>query len=1023
MNRIELKSGTKMDVNGVTYEIVNYINRGGSALVYEVISVDSNRSKKTVLKEFYPQNSHRKEDGSEVVPDSGIAKKDFEAWKERFISEGVKSGNAGNITYQVLHIEHVDSEKAIMVMAMTSEDMKPLTELLEEWEEHAPESDDDYSETGRVRYALKIVSSLLSGLSAIHNKANLLHGDITPGNLFWAGQNIETGLHCETFFLDFGCAQCFDIDKNVVIPDEDHDFGATSGYGAPEKYLSEFPMILRPSYDLYAVTALLAVLCFGKKICLHGSWQPVNLYQFKNREIKNQLKNYSLNTGTKKELERILCKGLSRYPENRYQSAMEMQEEIEILLKLMWPKKFQLACKARDAISGFVGREKELSQLETLFTKGVHCIFITGNAGIGKTEFALWSAFKFKEKYTTYQVTYGQDLRETILRIPVYGMEDTKFADNEALYYAKLECLREYSSSNILMIDNFDYDSEEQAQIFSSQEYLDLMRIDMRIIFTSRTYPGVSENVIVLDEMKEAELLDVVRYYYKTPCNDEILMKLIREVAFHTLTVEIMAKTMENSWGTVTPEILMAKFREKEIHETICEHLSVLFDLSRLNRQAKEIMSQAVFFPQGGIRADIYLNMNPEDAMFARLIEQSGWLKKDSNNQLLIHPLIREVCTRELNLEESGRKFVQRYVENYVSWEHEKKVEQQYEAVEIISNGVNYLESTLQDLCIAAKWNYDLGRFKEAARYEELALEKAKAVNSNDLKTIIEIEEFLSTCYLKLLDYEKAKKVSEEMIEQARNVYEEESIEYAKYMHQLANIYHAEGFYQTAEKLYMHIARVYDEKEMDLSHKLALWINMAKLYSLTGEHLKGKETCEKVINALSAVDENNWNEAAVIYLTYSVALMEEEQYETALQYAKKAVEIYLYWCGKNHPRLAKAYLNIGCILQRQHKYAEAEESIRQSVQIREKVYGTKNGYVMESYYILAGLYNEMNEYEKALPYLVKAFTICRKYQHILEENVFRSLAFTYKAANRKDEDFDAWLIPQMLKILKDWDNE
>ncbi len=351
MNRRELKAGTKIDVNGVTYEIINYLNRGGSALVYEVISTDSNRSKKTVLKEFYPQNSHREEDGNEVIPDSGIAKKDFEAWKERFISEGVKSGNAGNITYQVLHIEHVDSEKAVMVMAMTSEDMKPLTELLEDWEEQAPESDDDYNETGRVCYALKIISSLLSGLSAIHNKANLLHGDITPGNLFWAGQNIETGLHCETFFLDFGCAQCFDIYKNVVIPDEDHDFGVTSGYGAPEKYMSEFPMILRPSYDLYAVTALLAVLCFGKQICLHDSWQPVNLYQFKNAEIKNQLKNFSLNIVSKKELERILCKGLSRYPENRYQSAVELQEDIEVLLKLMWPKKFQLACKARDAMS------------------------------------------------------------------------------------------------------------------------------------------------------------------------------------------------------------------------------------------------------------------------------------------------------------------------------------------------------------------------------------------------------------------------------------------------------------------------------------------------------------------------------------------------------------------------------------------------------------------------------------------------------------------------------------------------
>ena len=998
--RIPLEPGTIVKVNGICYRIEKKINEGGNSFIYEAVCKEAANARRTVIKEFLPVGAHR--ENGRIVPDDGIDADEFTHLRARIETEGRLSGEAGNQTYHVLHMEHADLEHGYMVMAMKSEDMQPLSAVLDSWEDERQvlkPAELAYTASGRVRYALRIVSSILEGLSSIHEKANMLHGDISPGNIFWAGQDLRSELHGEAFFIDFGSAVPFRDQRMVAIENEKYLTGFTEGYGAPERENRQFPMILTASTDLYSVAVLLAVLCLGRKICKADTWLPLDIQEFRHRRLKEEIKRLSLEPGIKEELLELLLKGIEREPQKRFQSALEMQEAVVHLLRRTDPKEHQLTCRPMDPVACFTGREAELNQLEQLLREGYHIIFISGDGGLGKTELALKLAQKLSNDYLFFQITFHGDLEETVASLPIepdLALTSGRMEKGQ-IYQQKMACLRSYSSSSVLLIDNFDFPVEEETDIFYSQAYHDLMHLDMRVIFTTRRRPTKAEACVQLGEMSEEELLKIMRAYYQAPCEEQVLRELIREAYCHTLMVELMAKTMEESWGELEPDDLLGLFQnhteDKEPADSpedmqpetqIYQRLRELFHIAVLEDGAKYIMAQTILFPINGISAKIYLKCHPEDRKWRiRQLEQGGWIRKTSNNLLSIHPFVRNVCVHELkDIQGPCIEFMNAYLAQWLLLSEKEQMNNRIQSAEIVSNAADYLPDARGEYAKSAgELNYQIGRYRTSLKYQLAFWEILKQSPQPDSVELFSVMDKIAVCHHQLADYNQAISYEKDAIAKGEKMFGEESMELVSFYGNLGNMYKEKGDYFEAGKYYDMVKSISERYLPKDDFRMGwLYTNLAKVSEKTGRYQEAWEYCKLALAIYEINPQDYALDMASVYTTMGILSEYSKQFREASGYYDLAISIYEKALGKFHPTTACSYNDKGIVLTYLKQFDQALEYLDIARGIKEEIYGTKHPITANTYHSISMVYVQKYQFDQALMWCEKA--------QVIRENCF-----------------------------------
>jgi serine/threonine protein kinase len=170
-----------------------------------------------------------------------------------------------------------------------------------------------------IGHALLIISKICSGLDYAHRKKdlsgrdlNLVHRDISP-------QNILVSYEGEVKLVDFGIAKAASQSSETRA-------GILKGklsYMAPEQAWGR-PVDRRA--DIFAIGIVLYEVLTGHKL-FKGDNDFNTLERV--REAKVEPTPTSLNQGIDPELESIILKALAKEPDDRYQSASEMQTSLE----------------------------------------------------------------------------------------------------------------------------------------------------------------------------------------------------------------------------------------------------------------------------------------------------------------------------------------------------------------------------------------------------------------------------------------------------------------------------------------------------------------------------------------------------------------------------------------------------------------------------------------------------------------------------------------------------------------------
>lgn len=305
----------------------------------------------------------------------------------------------------------------------------------------------------------------------------------------------------------------------------------------------------------------------------------------------------------------------------------------------------------------FCGREKELEELHTILETEKN-IFISGFAGIGKSEFAKAYAQKYKKSYSRiYYFTYNDSLENMIASID--HSDDVDGEDKYIRFQKHNSFLNGLDENTLLIVDNFNISSADDKFLNSFLNYR------CRIIFTTRS--SFDEGyTYTLDVISDTEILvELFRKYFSyTDENIETVKNIIEAVHHHTLSVEMSAKLLEK--GIHSPEEILEHLKEnsaepessdkikitkdgQNIKETYYSHIRTLFSLYLLNENYQNVMRCMVFIPHTGIRIRALAEyMKLPDANDINDLIELGFISITMFDMITLHPMIRDIAILDL---------------------------------------------------------------------------------------------------------------------------------------------------------------------------------------------------------------------------------------------------------------------------------------------------------------------------------------------------------------------------------------
>lgn len=285
-------------------------------------------------------------------------------------------------------------------------------------------------------------------------------------------------------------------------------------------------------------------------------------------------------------------------------------------------------------------------------------LILHGLGGIGKTETAIQIGLRIHKKAPAFLVNWRKSTAQTLAELfdkPELPM------DLYALAERTLQILQDEFAGSVLILDNFfreDKSLEELQNEPAFQQLRDLSP-DIRLLLTTR-YRGNQEWYV--EPPSEDDLLKLMQRYLKNhEEKEDVLRALIDRVERHTLTVKLIAQTLEAEEGRLSGQQLLELLDTKELaqaqmspvgddkdrshyHARIYGHLQKLFNHSGLNESQRQMMAIACLLPDGGMDLPLLRSALPESLDQARQqLQHRGWL--DRRGALLtIHPLVAQVC-------------------------------------------------------------------------------------------------------------------------------------------------------------------------------------------------------------------------------------------------------------------------------------------------------------------------------------------------------------------------------------------
>jgi len=681
-------------------------------------------------------------------------------------------------------------------------------------------------------------------------------------------------------------------------------------------------------------------------------------------------------------------------------------------------------------------RKEEVTAISQALTADNKAVFISGVGGIGKSSVAIDVANKAKEYFKdSYWITYQpssekdiENMENTILKAAFADYtfqpdgQQFKGISEEKLHRKLIETelaerfqlLGQNYQDSLIVIDNFDDPTKTINELQKENSYSTLLNLGIKLLFTTRSPVGYE-----IKALDEQYLMQLMRRYCteEETVSDEQLKDFIRITDGHTLTCELIAKTLSESWGDVTADDILKALKNSTLGEgdypevqndkgrltdneirtaQIYEHLKALFDVSALDECHQNVMRYAALLPADGMDAKLFTScLEKEEVKAVKNLEKRGWLKHSQKGNLLtIHPMIREVVFEELvrGREDACRPFLNNLYEYYEddSQYAANNNKQVAELSSIVSDKVLSGDSVCAHY--AGRLFSGLGNHEKALFYFDKAKRIEEQKTEIDILALASAYHNLGSVYILLWEDEKALlylSKAKELREQELPV---DDIELAMTYSNLGLCYMNHGNVEQA-LLYLHKAREIRELKLTKNH-----LHTAQTYFQLGivydDLCDFDQACYYYDEARKVQEEKlpaNHPDIAATYCSLGSVYRSLGDTDKALCYLNKARQIQEMGLKLSDLELAATYHNLGLVHRALNNIEDSLYYLEKAMKIREKELAPNHPDIASSYYNIAAVFLDLSYYSQALSYLFKA----KEIQEQISSKWYPELADTY----------------------------
>lgn len=305
----------------------------------------------------------------------------------------------------------------------------------------------------------------------------------------------------------------------------------------------------------------------------------------------------------------------------------------------------------------FIGRKEELKAVAKAL-QDHNPVFITGTAGMGKSELVKTYAKKNEKKYTNIiHLFYGGDLKKCVAHMEF--SDDTADMSEEMLFDKHMRILKKLHSDSLIIIDSFNVLPKEDAF------FKEFIKLNCKILVTSRCNISQYETIKISEMDADTELIEL--FYKHCPSaksSQDVVKEIIQTVGCHTLTVCLSALSLTASG--MEPEELLAELKTCGLNITsgedvelykdddftdglMIEHLSKLLQLGKLSNQQLDILRNLSLLPVSGVIKNSFKNwMKLDNLTDVNHLIKYGFINEDTDNKKIsLHPLLQEVIAIE----------------------------------------------------------------------------------------------------------------------------------------------------------------------------------------------------------------------------------------------------------------------------------------------------------------------------------------------------------------------------------------
>ena len=198
-------------------------------------------------------------------------------------------------------------------------------------------------------------------------------------------------------------------------------------------------------------------------------------------------------------------------------------------------------------------------------------------------------------------------------------------------------------------------------------------------------------------------------------------------------------------------------------------------------------------------------------------------------------------------------------------------------------------------------------------------------------------------------------------------------------------------------------------------------------YMSRGEYIKETDVYTEVNDRLNVAEAvmkcfRDVEKEEIGLLFHNIAAVNNNQgeYDKALEWYQKALNIREKILGPDHPDTAATYNNIAAVYSKQGEYNKALEWYQKALNIDEKILGPDHPSTATTYNNIALVYNNQGEYDKALEWYLKSFYILRNrlgINHPRTSAVIKNMQYAYTAHYGEDSNFVEWLESRIYNYL------